>query len=273
MATATTVEVESGLPSGLSSEEAKRRLAEFGPNEPARPRRGSAIGRVLLLLINPLALLLLIAAGFSALLGQAVDAAIIAVVVALGATLNFVQTYRSERAIEALRQRVRSTASVLRDGNWQEVPRSTVVPGDVVRLLAGYLVPADALLLKSKDLYVQQAALTGESMPVEKDVAAEKLPTDDPEAACMVFLGTSVVSGYGIASVSVTGSQTVFGGIAQRLADRPQETEVFADGDKLKLRKYAVTRTVFSGPEPETFTALYEVTPAHRCGAASADDN
>jgi Mg2+-importing ATPase len=196
----------------------------------------------LLLFLNPLAIVLLIAAGFSAFLGQAVDAAIIVLVVALGNAINFWQTYRSERATERLRQVVMSTASVLRDGEWQEISRRDVVPGDIVRLFAGDLVPADGKLIQSKDLYVQQAALTGESLPVEKETAPREPATDQPEDMHMVFLGTSVVSGSAIAEVSATGARTVFGGIAARLATRPEENE-FERG----LRKFGllIMRVVF----------------------------
>lgn len=227
---------------GLSTTEAERRLAENGLNDPAPSRKRSAITTLLLLFLNPLAVVLLIAAMFSAFLGQAVDATIIVCVVVLGNGINFWQTYRSQRAIEHLRQRVMSTASVLRDGVWKEVPRHDVVPGDIVRLFAGDLVPADGRLIQSKDLYVQQAALTGESLPVEKEISPDEPASDQPEAMHMVFLGTSVVSGSGIAEVTATGTRTVFGGIAARLSVRPEENE-FERG----LRKFGllIMRVVF----------------------------
>jgi len=211
--------------SGLSSEEASRRLADYGPNDPVSSARRSSIVSFLLLFLNPLAVVLLIAAGFSAFLGQIADAAIIVTMVLLGIIVNFIQTYRSQRAIETLRQLVRTTASVLRDGVWQEMPRREVVPGDIVRLAAGDLVPADALLLESKDLYVQQSSLTGESLPVEKEVAPGELALEKPDASYMVFLGTSVVSGSAVATVTATGPSTLFGAIAARLTDHHQETE------------------------------------------------
>lgn len=230
------------LGGGLSAAEAGRRLAEYGPNDPVPSKKRSALLTLLLLFLNPLAIVLLIAAGFSAFLGQAVDAAIIVLVVALGNAINFWQTYRSERAIERLRETVMSTTSVLRDEDWKEIPRRDVVPGDVVRLFAGDLVPADARLVESKDLYVQQAALTGESLPAEKEAAPGERPTDQPEAMHMVFLGTSVVSGSAKAEVTATGPRTIFGGIAARLAVRPEENE-FERG----LRKFGllIMRVVF----------------------------
>ena len=141
---------------GLSSEQAKERLAEFGPNDPTPVRHGALALELLTLFLNPLVVILLVASLISAFLGQPVDAAIIFVVVLLGATINFIQTYRSQKAIERLREYVSLTATVLRDGVWQEVKRHEVVVGDLVRLSAGDLVPADAKLLESRDLYVQQ---------------------------------------------------------------------------------------------------------------------
>ncbi|MBV8707724.1 MAG: magnesium-translocating P-type ATPase [Acidobacteriaceae bacterium] len=212
-------------PQGLSSEAVRRLLKQYGPNEPAPACQYSLILGLLRLFVNPLAIILLIAAGFSMILGQIVDATMIIVMVVLGIALNFVQTYRSQRAIEALRQRVSTTASVLRDGSWQEVPRAEIVLGDLVRLAAGDLVPADALLIEAKDLYVQQATLTGESLPVEKESSLGQETTEDPSTPYMIFFGTSVVSGSALAAVTATGPRTVFGGIATKLAHRPPETE------------------------------------------------
>ena len=207
----------------------------MGPNDPAPSRQRSTVAALLLLFVNPLAIVLLIAAVFSAFLGQAVDAVIIVSVVMIGNAINFWQTYRSQRAIEHLREVVRSTAFALRDGDWKEIPRNDVVPGDIVRLFAGDLVPADARLIQSKDLYIQQAALTGESLPVEKEIALGKPATDQPETTYMVFLGASVVSGSAIAEVTATGPRTVFGGIAKRLTVRPEEND-FERG----LRKFSI---------------------------------
>src|SRR5450631_1880852 len=107
---------------GLSEQEAARRLSSYGPNDPAPTHRRSAVTAFLLLFVNPLAAILLIAAAFSAFLGQRIDAAIMVLMVVLGITVNFLQTYRSERAVELLRERVKSVASALRDGNWRELP-------------------------------------------------------------------------------------------------------------------------------------------------------
>ncbi len=211
---------------GLTSQEAQERLSQYGPNDPTPVRRGALIQELLILFVNPLVILLLVAGIVSGLLGQKADAGIIIVLVLLGISINFAQTYRSQRAIERLREHVSLSATVLRDGKWQEIKRHTVVPGDLVRLSAGDLVPADGRLLQARDLYVQQAALTGESMPAEKHAhPGEKDTQGTPEAPDLVFLGTSVVSGTAIAHVTKTGSETDFGAIAKRLVIRPEETE------------------------------------------------
>lgn len=211
---------------GLSSQQAAARLAQYGPNDPTPIKRGASVYELLVLFLNPLIIILLVASLASFILGDATDSVIILILVLLGVSINFVQTYRSQKAIDALRENVTPTATVLRDGTWQETKRQGVVPGDLVRISAGDLVPADGKLVQSRDLYVQQAALTGESLPVEKDAQtqAEKIKggPDDPN---LLFLGTSVVSGTGMAVILKTGSQTAFGAIAARLVAPPEETE------------------------------------------------
>jgi P-type Mg2+ transporter len=208
---------------GLTSQEAEVRLKQFGPNDPA-PRHGrSVIVELLLLFVNPLIIILLIAALISGFIGQILDAVIIVGMVLTGVGINFYQTYRSKVAIENLRARVAPTASVLRDGQWLEIDRKKLVPDDVIRLCAGDLVPADARLVEARDLYVQQAALTGESLPAEKEAGGDAI-SSSPDARNMVFLGTSVVSGTATALLVATGPRTAFGDIATRLAERSEET-------------------------------------------------
>ena len=214
------------LPRGLTSQDAAGRLSQYGPNEPATVKRGAAFLELLTLFLNPLVIILLVASVVSFLLGNAADATIILVLVLLGVSVNFIQTYRSQRAIDKLRENVTPTATVLRDGTWQEIKRREIVPGDIVRVSAGDLIPGDGQLLESRDLYVQQAALTGESLPAEKNAAAHGSKEDcGPGAPNQVFLGTSVISGTGTIAISKTGAQTSFGAIAERLAARPEETE------------------------------------------------
>ena len=217
-------DIQVDAPDGLSTTEARLRLDKIGPNEPVSSRRTSGIVQVLLLFINPLAIILLVASVISAALGEILNASIIALMVVLSAALNFIQTYRSQRAVERIRNEVAPTATALRDGNWTEISRRELVPGDVVRLTAGDLVPADAYLFKVRDLHVQQAALTGESLPVEKVALALQAISQDTSDVHKVFLGTSVVSGTGTALVMATGKNTVFGDIAARLATKPPET-------------------------------------------------
>src|ERR1700687_1135632 len=206
---------------GLTAQEAETRLSEFGPNDPASTRRGAFAFELLHLFLNPLVIILLVASVISAFLGQKIEAELIFVIVVFSVTIDFVQTYRSQRAIQRLQEHVSLTATALRDGQWQEIERQEIVPGDIVRLSAGDLVPADGQLLEARDLYVQQAALTGESMPAEKEVrGGDKSVGGTPQAPDLVFLGTSVVSGTGVARMVATGPHTAFGAIAARLADR-----------------------------------------------------
>ena len=118
-------------PAGLTTVEAARRAAEFGPNEPATVRQAGPLSEFLRFCANPLVIILLVASAGSALLGQVVDASIIAAMILLSVALNFVQAYRSERAVDRLRERVAPTATVLRDGRWNEIPRRDLVPGDL----------------------------------------------------------------------------------------------------------------------------------------------
>ena len=225
---------------GLTAEEAAARLDQYGPNEPASTQQHSFLHDLLHVFMNPLVLILVIAAVASAFLGDTVDAGIIGVIVLLSAAIDLSQTYRSQRAIEELRNRVAPTATVLRGGEWKEIQRREVVPGDIFRLSAGDLVPADARLLIARDLYVQQAALTGESLPADKEATGEPASTK-ADARNMVFLGTSVVSGTATAEVIATGAHTSFGDIAARLASRPEET-AFDKG--LKDFSHLLARTV-----------------------------
>ena len=141
---------------GLSGAEARLRLLKFGPNEPVSSRRSSSLIQILLLFVNPLAIILLVASAISAALGEILNASIIVLMVLLSAALNFIQTYRSQRAVERIRKEVAPTASVLREGNWLDIPRREVVPGDVIRLTSGDLIPADAILFQSRDLHGTQ---------------------------------------------------------------------------------------------------------------------
>ncbi|HSE37366.1 MAG TPA: magnesium-translocating P-type ATPase [Blastocatellia bacterium] len=223
---------------GLTTQEALRRLRQIGPNEPAPVRRSATLLQILQLFANPLVIILLMASVISAVVRDFINAAIIIIIVVLSNALNFMQTARSQRAAERLRKEVAPAATVLRDGNWIEIARREIVPGDVIRLSAGNLIPADGRLLESRDLHVQEAALTGESLPVEKEAGAD----ESLEQRHLVFLGTSVVSGLATALVNATGPRTAFGDIAKRLSRKAPETE-FERG----IRKFGILimRTVF----------------------------
>lgn len=214
------------MANGLTTAEAARLLAEHGPNEPAPVRRLSALVQILQQFANPLVIILLVASAVSATVGERVDALIIVTMVVLSVTVSYWQGARSQQAAERLRASVTPTATVLRDGAWAEIPLRQIVPGDVFRLSAGDVVPADARLLDSRNLSVQQSMLTGESLPVDKTATPAPGAADaGPEAPRLVFLGTSVVSGIATAIVTATGPSTLFGDIATRLTTRPPETE------------------------------------------------
>jgi P-type Mg2+ transporter len=202
-----------GTLAGLTSAEAALRLRRWGPNVLAPARRFETARQIAGWLGSPLILILLVASAISAALGQHAGSVVIALMVVLGATLNATQAYRSQAAAKRLRERVAQRATVMRDGLARDIPAREVVPGDVVQLAAGDLVPADGTLASAKDLFLNEAPLTGESLPVEKNGGAR------------VLRGTSVLSGLGIACVETTGAATEFGRIAAHLAGRPPETE------------------------------------------------
>src|SRR5579859_539990 len=211
---------------GLTSEEAEKRQEKYGPNDTTGLKHTAPILQFLRLFLNPLVAILIVASIVSSILGDPVDASIIIVIVLLSNILNFVQSSRSQNTVEKLRADVAPTATVLRDGTWLELPRREVVPGDIIRLTAGDLVPADARLVKAADLHVQQAALTGESLPADKSADDVSDATESfADTHNCIFLGTSVVSGLGTALITGTGRNTAFGDIAVRLASRAPETE------------------------------------------------
>jgi len=203
---------------GLSSQEANKRLAEYGPNELQAARRISPWALLLEQFKNVLIIILLIATVLSAFLGHEIEAIAIAVIVLFAVILGFLQEYRAERAIEALRKMAAPTAGVLRDGQEVETAASEIVPGDVILIRAGDKIPADARLIEAVNLQIEEAALTGESVPVEKNIA----PIDKAEPALgdranIAFAGTAATYGRGKAVVVATGMNTEFGKIAKML--------------------------------------------------------
>jgi Mg2+-importing ATPase len=213
-------------PDGLTTAEAGRRLRRFGPNALARESRFAPVRQVLRLFANPLVLILLGAAAVAAATGERVGVGIIVTIVLVSVFMNSYQSFQAGRAMQELRSQVAATASVVRDGREQETSVANLVPGDIIKLNAGDLVPADARLIEAKDLQVRQSALTGESLPVEKqaaELAEETVSLAD--ATNSVFMGTTVQTGLATAVVVRTGMATAFGAIASRLAQRPPETE------------------------------------------------
>jgi Ca2+-transporting ATPase len=209
--------LETDAERGLSESEAKRRLAARGPNELKAARRVSPWTILLAQLKNVLIAVLLAAVGLSAFLGDTLEAAVIAAIAILAVLLGFVQEYRAERAIEALREMTAPTATVVRGGAEREVPARDLVPGDILLLQAGNRVPADARLIAAVNLKAEESALTGESAPVEK--ISDPLPGDAELAdrTNMVWAGTAVTYGRGRAAVATTGMDTEFGRIARML--------------------------------------------------------
>src|ERR1035441_4141686 len=213
-------------PAGLSSDEAGQRLRLHGPNSLVGASRFAALFAFLSFFANPLVVILLAAAAISIVLADPVGGSIIIAIVLLSVTVNFYVEFQARHAVEDIRKQVATTAAVLRDGQELELPVAQLVPGDIVRLNAGDLAPADARLLDSKDLHVRESALTGESLAVDKaasDLAAGQHGIAD--ARNSVFLGTAVQTGIGTAVIVRTGKDTAFGEIAARLAMRPPETE------------------------------------------------
>ncbi|MEO9136251.1 MAG: magnesium-translocating P-type ATPase [Casimicrobiaceae bacterium] len=224
---------------GLLDREADERLERYGPNAVAHERPKSPIRRLLELFLTPLSVLLLVLAGVNYATGEVKGAVVISLMVLLSSLLSFVQEFRSSRAAERLRAMVRTTATVLR-GNERpgirddveqhvqvvvpkrserkEIPLAHVVPGDVLHLSAGDIVPADVRILAARDLFLNQASLTGESLPVEKYPAATAPGIKSAlELNNVAFMGTNVISGTATALVVATGSRTYFGNVASSM--------------------------------------------------------
>jgi len=200
---------------GLSGGEADARLKQVGTNEIAREQRQSALMRLLSNVKNPLVLLLISLGVLSFLTGDVRATVVIFVMVVLGVVLRFFQEMRADNAAAKLQAMVSNTATLVRDGKDAEVSLKILVPGDIIRLAAGDMVPADARVLSAKDLFLNQAALTGEALPVEKKSAPAPATVQNPlELPNICFLGSNVESGSATAVVIHTGNRTYFGSLA-----------------------------------------------------------
>lgn len=212
---------------GLSSEEAEKRLDEYGPNELAHARQPDFLADILHRCKSPLVVQLLVISAVSGAIGEVKSAIIVSIMIVLSVGLSFILDRRSTRAVDALGKRVQSRTIAIRDGRESEIRISEVVPGDIVMLQAGSIIPADLRLISAKDFFVNQSALTGESMPVEKSsiTGADK---DGGQSAWELpnacYLGSSVNSGSARGLVISTGTDTLFGSISASLAEKPEES-------------------------------------------------
>ena len=211
---------------GLSADESSKRLDEFGPNELTETRKRTLFMMFLDQFKDFMILILIAAAAVSGMIGEIADTAAIVIIVILNALIGFVQEYRAEKAMKALKEMAAPEALVLRGGEPKSVPASELVPGDVVLLEAGRIVPADLRLTESAQLKVEEAALTGESIPVEKSVTIlheESVPLGDRKN--MSYKGTTVSYGRGTGVVVATGMETELGKIATLLQEEEEWKE------------------------------------------------
>jgi Mg2+-importing ATPase len=211
--------------SGLTQTEAEERARATGPNEVAQERKQGWPIRILKIIRNPLVILLTTLSAISYLTGDARAGSVMAGMVALSVGLRFWQEARADSAAQKLKAMIHVTATVVRDGTAREIPLRDLVPGDVIKLAAGDMIPGDVRLLSTKDLFVSQGSLTGESLPVEKFHEPETKEESSPtELKNTCFMGTSVESGTATAVVVVTGPQTYLGSMAHSITGERVQT-------------------------------------------------
>ena len=210
-------------PSGLSPEEIEKRIEEHGFNEVAQEKKHGGWARFVDSIRNPLVILLSVLAAIAFATEDIRSGVVMLGMVVMGVALRFIQESRADKAAAALKAMIKVTTAVLRDGQEVEIPLKEVVPGDVVKLAAGDMIPADIRIVSSKDLFIIQASLTGESLPVEK-FDAQETRESLIELSNICYLGTSVESGSATAVVINTGSNTYFGQMAKSITARPIET-------------------------------------------------
>lgn len=210
---------------GLTEAAAEERLSKYGLNTTSARKKASVAGLFLNQFKSPIVLILIFATVVSALLKDWVDAVVILAIVLVSAALSFFQEYSANQAAEKLKAQITLKANVIRSGRSILIPVERVAPGDIVLLSAGSLAPADGILLEGRDLFVNQAVLTGETFPVQKKVGITPADASLPERTNVLYMGTNVRSGSAKMLIVQTGAHTVFGQIARRLTLRPPETE------------------------------------------------
>jgi magnesium-translocating P-type ATPase len=210
---------------GLTTNEAKKRLISYGANRLKPQKRSDTFTLLIAQFKSPIILILLFATVLSLFLHNIVDASIILVIVLISGLLGFWQEHGASNAVAKLLAIVQIKTAILRDESQQEIPIEDVVPGDIVILNAGDIVPGDCILLESKDLFVDEAMLTGETFPVEKVVLVLPADTALSKRTNSVWMGTHIVSGSAKALVTLTGKNTEFGKVSERLKLKPPETE------------------------------------------------
>ncbi len=209
----------STAPKGLTEAQANERIEEYGYNEPARPKKRTIIFEIFSKFLNPLVIVLLIIAGFSLFFGEKISAILVVIMALISIFLSFIQEHRASKEAEKLSEMVRTTATVYRNGKAREIRIREIVPGDVVDLYAGDMIPADLRIIVAKDLFINQASLTGESFPVEKNPEIPSTSKRSPaDLTNIAFMGSSVVSGTGLGMAVKTGLSTQFGEISKKLA-------------------------------------------------------
>ena len=212
-------------PQGLANDEARQRFIRYGANLLKPKKRSNTLTLLLSQFKSPLILILIFAVGLSFFLHDPVNAGIILTIVLVSGLLGFWQERGAANAIEKLLSIVQIKAEVLRDGAIREMPVEEIVPGDIVILNAGDVIPGDCLIIESKDLFVDEAALTGETYPEDKMQGILQEDTPLAQRTNTLFMGTHVVSGSAKVLVVHTGKETEFGKVSERLALRPSETE------------------------------------------------
>ena len=239
---------------GLASEDAKARLEEFGMNVVASQDEIPWYKIFFHALRNPFVIVLLFLAIISYMTGDVEATIVMIIMISFSVGISFTQEYKSQQASIALKEMIENTANVKRDGEYQEIPMDEVVPGDIVKLQTGDMIPADAILFNAKDLFINQASLTGESFPVEKrtfdDIKEEEqldwATISAIEAPNILFMGTDVLSGSGEVIIAKTSRDTMFGDIASKAVQQKEKTSF--DIGLAKISKLLLSMVIFLFP-------------------------